>query len=233
MEKLALNPAAEVRLERLGREGAPLLVVDRALLDPEAVSGLARAASFREEVGPGNHFPGVRAALPAGYAETMIALLRPHLGAFGIDPSCQPAVALNCLQMVTRPPAGLSLPQRLPHFDSFDSSQVAVLHYLCPEEKGGTDFYRHRATGFERIDEARFRHYTAQLVNEVRCGPAPQGYMHGSDARFECIRHVEAAHDRVIAYFSNSLHSGHIRPDAELSADPAHGRLMATVFLRF
>lgn len=229
-----LNPRRRCALARLGEDRAPLLVVDDAFAEPEALVLHARSLRFQEVRGEGNHFPGVRAPLPGAYAEAMAGLLGSYDDIFGALAAKSAEVMLNHAQMVTTPPPALTLPQRLPHFDTFDPGQVAFLHYLTSEDFGGTDFYRHRSTGFERIMPERFRHYTATLAREImQDGHPSPDYIRGSTERFVCTHSVEPRFNRVIAYFSNSLHSGHIRKGTELSADPARGRLMASVFVRF
>jgi len=49
--------------------------------------------------------------------------------------------------------------QCVPHFDTTDSHQIAVVHYLCDEACGGTSFYRHRATDYEEISADRLHNY--------------------------------------------------------------------------
>ncbi|GGY45414.1 DUF6445 family protein [Parvularcula lutaonensis] len=232
-DRFALHPSLSISVQEIGVERAPLVVIDNAFETPEALVSLAHKAGFVRIEGSGNHFPGVRAPAPGAYAEAMQRLLEPHLPAFGLEPGAQPRVALNAIQMVTTAGKDLALPQKVPHFDTFETQQVALLQYLTEDDKGGTDFYRHRSTGFERISKERFRPYTHTLVQEIQKVGQPQGYMRGSDQFFERIAHVEPRFNRVIAYFSNSLHSGHIMGEGPFPDDPRLGRLMATVFLNY
>ncbi|MEM9839667.1 MAG: DUF6445 family protein [Pseudomonadota bacterium] len=234
MRDFSLNSERRVKRLAMGREGAPLIIIDDAFADPAGIAELAATAGFETVRGRGNHFPGVRSPLPDEYAEAMGTLIDDQHTSFGLAAGAAGEATLNHLQMVTTPRAELSLPQRLPHFDTFDPNQVACLHYLTEEDRGGTDFYRHRATGFERISPERFRPYTETLVAEVRrLGHPPADYITKETEQFERIERVDAVFNRVILYFSNSLHSGRIPDDAPLSADPQVGRLMASVFLRF
>lgn len=234
MSDFQLNNDRRETLVRLGAEGAPLLIIDDAFSRPEALVQMAASAPFRQVEGAGNHFPGVRAQLPESYPQSLLVLLEAYRDQFSIDAIENHHVTLNHLQMVTTAPEQLSLPQRFPHFDTFDDRQVAFLHYLTANDHGGTDFYRHRATGFERIRAERFRPYTSKLVEQVTSsGMPPSDYIRGSNEMFERIESVASRFNRLIVYFSNSLHSGMIRSDANLSADPAKGRLMATSFIHF
>lgn len=232
-QELELNPNRRAEASTLGNEQAPLVTIDEAFTEIGPLLQLAEKVKFVREEGRANFFPGVRAPLPSRYAELMTELLQPFLDLFQIEKEATPQVVLNTLQMVTLGASELVLPQRAPHFDTFDGRQIALLHYLNDNDLGGTDFYRHRSTGFERISEARFRPYTTQLVEEVKIRNLPNAYMCGSDEKFECIASVEPKVGRVIAYFSNNLHSGRIIGEGPFPAEVGAGRLMATVFLRF
>lgn len=227
------HEGAVFRLERIGEEKLPLLIIDDAMAAPDELLAFASGATFTEEKGPGNHFPGVRAPLPESYARAVEALVAPHLDHFGLAGHGPGTIALNTLQMVTRPAAGLNLPQRLPHFDTFENHQLAALHYLGSAGHHGTDFYRHRSTGMERITPERFHPYTQQLVGEVKARGAPAGYMQGSNEFFERTASVEARFNRIAVYFSNTLHSGRIVGTGPFPSAPEEGRLMASVFLRY
>lgn len=230
---LPLNPHRQTEIRTLGEEESPLIIIDDALARTDALLQYAKDTAFTSEEGPGNFFPGVRAALPRAYARAMLKLLAPHLPLFGVPEEPAPQVVLNTLQMVTRAAEDLVLPQRAPHFDTFDGQQIALLHYLTEDDQGGTDFYRHRSTGYERISAERFRPYTTKLVEEVKAKDLPKAYMAGSDDKYECIESVVPRFNRVIAYFSNNLHSGRIEGQGPFPADVRSGRLMATVFARF
>lgn len=234
MADFALHPGRKATRLSLGEERAPLVTIDDAFADADTLLRAASSLCFEPVRGQGNHFPGVRAPLPRAYAEAMVRLIHQHAADFGVSAEGPYDVTLNHLQMVTTPRERLSLPQRLPHFDTFDPFQVACLHYLTPDDRGGTDFYRHRATGFERISPERFRPYTETLVQELRRHGHPVAdYITGSNDQFEVIHRVAPAFNRVILYFSNSLHSGRIPQDAPLTDDPEDGRIMASVFVRF
>ena len=51
-------------------------------------------------------------------------------------------------------------------------NELAFIHYLFKSDLGGTAFYRHRATGYEYIDEAR-RPGIRRIVDEEEAGPTP------------------------------------------------------------
>lgn len=220
--------APDITIRRIGREGQPVAVVDGFHPDPDVLRRLAAEAAF----GPGaNHYPGIRADLPPDYLTHIASALDASLSeAFGhvgetglIDAS---------YSIVTTPPDRLTLPQRLPHMDAVDLRRIALVHYLSPEDRDGTAFFRHRSTGFETVDQARSPIYLGQLNAELRHGGMPDPrYVAGSTRLFEQIDRIEARYNRAVIYRSALLHSGAIAPDAVLSADPARGRLTVTAFL--
>jgi hypothetical protein len=134
--------------------------------------------------------------------------------------------------MAVLPADQASLAQRLPHIDTTSPSQLAILHYLCGPEHGGTAFYRHRATGFEAIDPVRGPAYLAALRPEMAMATGDDGgYVRASNALFEQTAVVAPAFNRIAVYASNLLHAGMLA-DQPASADPRLGRLTANTFFR-
>ena len=211
----------------IGVERQPLVVIDDFAPDPEALRAAAFAGRFETA---GEHYPGIRAPLPADYFSGQQAVLATVLReVFGHRQTMR--VLDASFSIVTTPPAALATAQRLPHVDAVEPGRIALVHYLSCGG-GGTAFYRHRATGFEVIDEARAPVYYARLNAELRDGGAPAaGYIAGDTPLFEQTALVEPRHNRALIYRSALLHSGAIPPQATLSGDPATGRLTVTAFI--
>jgi hypothetical protein len=131
--------------------------------------------------------------------------------------------------MVTTPPRSLRPIQRIPHFDGPQPGRIAWLHYLCAPSQGGTSFYRHLATGVERVTQQRLPGYHAQLLVELTTS-SNRGYASGESPFFEKIHGIEASYNRLIIYPGNALHSGDIGPGTVLSEDPRLGRLTISGF---
>jgi len=228
--RLRLHPDFRHTVQRVGREQAPVLVVDDFLADPGVLIDVAEQDATFDAV-TDTFYPGIRAPLPAIYRFAVRAFLGNLIaGTFGLG---ERAVAreLGHFSLVTTPPARLTPLQRQPHVDSADPLQLAVLHYLCDATHGGTSFYRHRGTGFESIDAARIVPYGAALRMEGETrGPPPSGYIRGDDAGFERTASFEAAFNRVLVYRSITLHSPDIAPAASFDARPRSGRLTANTF---
>lgn len=216
-----------VDLRRVGREGQPLVTVDGFSPDPDALRSAALEAAF----GPaGEHYPGVRAALPPDYLRGRMPLIASAIGrAFG---RCRRIRVVDAsFSIVATPPGALTLKQRLPHVDAFGAERIAMVHYLSPDFTQGTAFFRHRATGFETVDDSRAPAFFDRLKSETAAAEdQPQGYVAGDTPLFERIAEVDARFNRAVLYRSFLLHSGAIAPDALLSPDPARGRLTVTAF---
>jgi hypothetical protein len=217
-----------VRIETIGAEAQPLVVLDDFAPDPDELRRFAVASDFTPAL---NHFPGVRAALPETYLATQIPFIAAAAQrAFGRS---GPVTVVDAsFSIVSTPTDALSVPQRLPHIDAFTGDRIALVHYLSPDGGDGTAFFRHRATGFETIDEARRELFFRHLDIEMRHGGVPPpAYVQGDTPLFECIRTEPALYNRALLYHSWNLHSGSISPTNPLSADPGEGRLTVTAFL--
>ena len=224
--QLALHPDISIERRSLGAEGAPLLVIDRLVADPERL--IRRAA--REP--KGRMFPGIRARAPLTYEHLLEQLLGPLLQEhFGLEPG-RLTFPLCHYSLVTLPPESLQFLQRVPHIDSTSGTGLATVHYLFEGDWGGTAFYRHRETGFEYVDDARKAEYSRHLKEESDGSNAPDaGYINGSTPLFEQIASVEGVFNRMVVYRRNSLHSGCIDSGRIPPADPRTGRLSINSFV--
>ncbi|EJL32820.1 hypothetical protein PMI01_02460 [Caulobacter sp. AP07] len=235
MSEPAFDAAPDPRVEvlRVGAERHPVLLIDGLLTGAEGLVDFAADTAVLAPVrSAANFYPGVRAPAPGGYVRALIKALRPHLAQLFGAPIDGQAHVTSALSMATLPAQAANLAQRLPHIDTTQPSQLAILHYLCGPEHGGTAFYRHRATGFEAIDPDRGPAYFAALRDEIAGKDGPGGYIVGSGDLFEQTAAVTPVFNRVIVYASNLLHAG-VLPDRPLSLDPRLGRLTANTFFRF
>jgi hypothetical protein len=221
-------PDATVTVERLGREGEPLVIIDNFTGQPERLRAMGMAAQYHPA---GVDYPGRRALADPSYLDLRRELMMQVMArVFGLSRSIECEIA--AISLVTLPPEALSPRQRIPHHDHSDAGRVAIMHYLGGGESGGTAFYRHRRTGFEAITPQREVAYAAALAEDEReFGPPVPGYPCGDSAAFEQIGAVEARVDRLALYRGRQLHSGIIPDPAALSDDPGSGRLTINMFL--
>lgn len=224
-----LHPDIKIQKIHFGNEGAPLLVIDNLVADPEELVNIAA----RKHYGPTVRFyPGIRAQAPLSYQQILSTALRPLLVEFFNLPDRPVRFSMCHFSLITTPPEQLSVIQRIPHIDSLDFAGLAAVHYLFKADLGGTAFYRHRKTGYEYIDESRKLSYFQSLESE-NDGPSMPGpnYINGSTPLFEQIARQDGIFNRVLIYRRNSLHSGCLGPDFVPDPNPLTGRLSVNSFL--
>lgn len=220
-----------VTLRHVGREREPVVVIDRATGQRDALVEFAATRSrFVPASEVGSFYPGLLGPAPTAYIKAMVQLVLPLIARHFTGAPVQPARARGNFSLVTLPPEALSPDQRVPHVDSADRLQFATVHFLSSTNGDGTRFFRHRATGFETIDAGRLPVFRAALDAEI--GGVPAAYTDGADGPFEAIDAVEAAPDRLILYRAALLHSGAITTLPADAADPRRGRLTGNLFLQ-
>lgn len=228
---MLLHRHPDLRISKLsiGAEGAPLLVIDNLVSDPDR---LVRKASRSHFVGQTSMFPGIRARAPLTYEHLLQDILNPLLSeCFALQPG-RFVFPMCHFSLVTLPPEKLAFLQRVPHIDSVRSDGLATVHYLFHGDWGGTAFYRHRRTGFEYIDEQRRNSYFRCLEQESRQNDVTgEGYIDDDTALFERLAHVDGVFNRMVVYRRNSLHSGRIDNARIPPADPLTGRLSINTFI--
>lgn len=221
----------------VGYEKNRVIVIDDFMDHPEALVRQAEImAPFPNETA--TYYPGLRRRIGQGDSETA-QYMRGALNAlsplirqvFGIR-DFVPAEA--SFSMVTTPPQQLKIDQRVPHYDAADPSYFAVLHYLSldAETKGGTSFFRHRKTGFERISPDRVESYYLTRRAELKYAEPQPDYFRDSDDHFERIARFEARFNRLLIYRGSLLHSGDIPDNFNFSSNPAEGRLTCNIFFQ-
>jgi hypothetical protein len=230
---LAVNAAGSSCVHRVGREGQPVIVIDDFMAEPEGLIVYAESGD-PFQASPHDYYPGVRKPAPPQYAAELCAKYAKLLREVFALGASEPDVLLSALSITTIRPEKLRPIQRLPHFDTSDPRQLAVVHYLCEARHGGTSFYRHRKTGYETIAQDRLKQYAALLKQQVMTEYAPPAeYMGGDNALFERIASFDARFNRALIYPSNLLHSGNILLTCSEDHPPRTARLTVNTFLKF
>lgn len=232
--KPTVNKSFSVKTFAIGRENEQIIVIDDFMEDAEDLVRYATEHSdFYKENKAGNYYPGVRLPPPAGYFDAVYGALRPVLeSVFNISTDMCLVKAESSLSLVTLRPDELNDLQCLPHFDTADPNQYALLHYLCRTPHQGTSFYRHNFTGYEIISDERFDSYTQAYMEDLELnGPPEKAYILNSNERYTKIGSVAAEFNRIVIYRSCLLHSADIASEVSINADPATGRLTANTFV--
>lgn len=217
----------------IGQESTPLIILDDFVTEPETLISLA-CDDNPYHAQPTDYYPGIRKPSPPNYGELLSSQLFDLLKkTYQLKGGVAAKTILSAFSISTTPPSQLRPIQMLPHFDTTENNQFALVHYLCGAEHGGTSFYRHKQTNYERITKIRFLQYTTLLKHQAKAenlhlAPA---YISNDSSLFERIHGVEARKNRMIIYPSNLLHSGNIQPQQGLSSDPRKGRLTISSFI--
>lgn len=231
-----LSSAMKVQCLNVGNEQTPLLIIDGFASNAEelvqfAASTQNGAEQFKAQ--QSDYYPGVRKTVPhnyKAYLKATLPLLNTH---FAKDKKNALEVVLSAFSIACTSPSDLRPIQMLPHFDTPNNNQFAIVHYLCDSSHGGTSLYRHKSSGFERITQKRLASYRDIIKYQAIAQKLHQRphYINGNTELFERIHSVDAAFNRAIIYPSNALHSGNIVPQKGLSKNPLTGRLTISSFV--
>jgi hypothetical protein len=228
-----LNPAAKIKVLRVGRSAEPVVLADDALLEPERAIDLAADLDFAPADEGRGGFPGLRATAPQAFASNLVGGALPLIERiFGLSPAALTRIDAS-FSIVTADPAALHPMQRIPHIDTRDPRRLAVLAYLGRSRIGGTAFFRQDSTGLEQVGPDSFDSYFAARRADLARVTSEPGYPGRDTPGYSETAHFEARFNRLLVYRSCSLHSGVVPPDSPLSADPRLGRLTANIFLDF
>jgi len=232
MVDFSLNEHPIITKLFIGVEETPLLIIDGFANNPESIIEYAGdGTDFKAD--PKNFYPGKRKFIPSQYGEQIskyyLSLFQCF---FGFKQANTAKPVISALAIADTPVEKLRPMQMVPHIDTPQSNQFAVVHYLCSREYGGTAFYRHKQTGFETITQTRLYEYGSKIKQEAIANQLHKSpcYMSGSNNMFEQLYSVEASMNRAIIYPSNLLHSGNINP-LLLASSPEQGRLTIGSFI--
>lgn len=227
--KPRLHPDFSYSIHHVGNEKTPLLVIDNFLNDAHKLIEYCIENYQFEQVD--NYYPGRRMDAPVLYTQALhFYLIKFIENIFGLTAD-KIAGIKSLYSMVVTPPEQLTIQQCLPHIDSFLSGDLACVHYLCGQDKGGTSLYRHKKTGYEKITADTIADYNQILVKEGAANIEKKSYMSGANDYFEPVAEIDAQFNRIIVYPSNILHCGNIPADFNFTAHPLNGRLTLNSFI--
>lgn len=216
--------------------GQLIVFIDDFLEDPQALVEAACSSHFERPatLDAQQGYPGLRAPAPTAYTRTLTELLDPLVKLnFQVPEALNVKVGLSAFSLTTVPPHQLGPLQRTPHFDASTPHHMAALLWLCAESHGGTGFYRHKATGLQRITAENREHYLDVRHAELNLRCPPPRYFDRSDEHFSFLGMMPARFNRLVVYPGSLLHSACINPARSLNSDPRQGRLTVNTFYDF
>ena len=223
------NPAPSISVVPIAAERV-CVVVDNALLDPEALVDWAATQAF--EPPRGYPYPGLVLGTPAAITQRVGDFFALHARSrIGARRTLDVVARLS---LVTVPPAELEPIQWQCHRDQLavEPDKVlfaaSVLYLFRNPALGGTSFYK------PLQPEAQIKRMTGDSESLTAADFSARyglraGYMVGSNPYFEHAARVPAAWNRMIFYDGGLFHSADIDASA-LSADPRAGRLTLNGF---
>jgi len=233
----ALNQNLSIKLLNPAHAAQKIIVIENVLHNPQALIDFAAANSFKPSPRhvSGKGYPGVQLVPPNDYSLAITDFIKPLLQKeFGVDENLAMRKSECAISLMTIKPEDLGALQCVPHFDTSNINQFAVLLYLCDQTHGGTAFYRHNATGLEFVTPQTCDQYLDTFLAEQKAHPPAQKYFTDSDARFTKIGWLPAAVNRMVIYRSCVLHSPYLlNPEHSINADPRTGRLTVNTFVAF
>ncbi|KZN64760.1 hypothetical protein N473_13285 [Pseudoalteromonas luteoviolacea CPMOR-1] len=192
------------------------------------------ASNYKPDwVQPINSYPGVWARVPDSYYDFIRKVMAQMAPFFAVDVNDIKRVSAN-YAVVTKSQAELGPYQTIPHFDNLNPNQIALVHYLCDSQFGGTGFYKHCETGFEEITVENHEHYRNILDSELeQQSPAKPEYIRSNHPLFHRTQYLEAQFGDIVAFPSNILHSACIAGEPPATEMLTEGRLTITSFIVF
>lgn len=225
----ARHPDFRIQRLTIGAERAPLLVLDNVMANPDALVQTAAAKAFGDVA---SYYPGVRSKVPLTFQQFILDGLRDEFANVFALNGPQARITACHFSLVTTPPDRLTYLQRIPHVDSLNNNELAFILYLFKNRYGGTAFYRHRATGFEYVDQTRRARYWEHVeAEQPGVERTPMSYIDGDTEYYERIGEQEGVFNRMLVYRRTSLHSGALGGNFVPETDPRRGRLSINGFV--
>lgn len=233
----ALNPNLSIKLLNSAHAIQKIIVVENFLANPQALMDFAVTNNFEPypRATSGKGYPGVRLTPPNEYSLAITEFIKPLIQReFGIAANVEMRKSECAISLMTLKPEELSPAQCVPHFDTSNINQFAIILYLCDQIHGGTAFYRHNATGFEFITPSTSDQYFDNLFAEQKIRPPARKYFTDSDSQFTKLGILPANFNRMVIYRSCTLHSPYLTNiEHSINSDPRTGRLTVNTFVAF
>jgi hypothetical protein len=220
LDRLSLNDETDfdVDLQEIGDQKYPLLILDNLYRDPDYVRSVA--LSLKTEPPKSSH-PGLSSKFETDISALHQIVWKYVAKEFGYtsDQSVSRSLFPGLQFMrINRKSEDLTIHQCRPHADPVRIAGVVYLN--SPQQcRGGTAFYRHRATGAEECVLPRNKNdsFEQQFMEFIRSVlttfPRTKNYPTDSDEDWEMTRLVEMKFNRFICYPGFMIHSGYYRDE--------------------
>ena len=230
-----INPITNVKTILIGKEKHRLLIIDDFAADPKSLVDYAcNETDFIHVKPPENFYPGIVGQLPKQYSLNLYDALQPLISKKFDQQMNDQSRKYGAFSITTLKPGQLHPLMCIPHVDTVDQNQLAILLYLCDDTHGGTSFFKHRQTGYESLDKQRMAEYKESCLKHFATNGQPsQNYILDDTLLFKKINSVNAKFNRLVIYHSHILHSGNININTGLPSSPGKGRLTANSFISF
>lgn len=227
----------DINIEYIGLERTPIIIVDNLAADLTSLLNFAYQAPFTKR--DNSYYPGVRSSLPKPYVISVIeAIYGTMFKIYQVPQHLRMAPVDIVFSLITKKPCELTPMQCMPHFDTPDPHFYAILHYLNTRNDhqtfGGTGFFRHNPTQFERISNERSKTYfdsAQQFINQH--GAPLNQYQSESDEHFTLYHSVDYRPNRLVIYPGNLLHSTLVNAETDIDSSARTGRLTSNIFVKF
>ena len=230
-EQIIFNPRPHIQPIHFPN-GQSCLIIDDALVNPEALLQLAIEQSQAFQAAPFNAYPGVQLPMPAAISNRLDEFFMLHIR--GPLNARRTLRMHSRLAMVTLKPEALQARQSICHRDSagLQPSQciaASVLYLFRDPSLGGTSFYAPKKSAHET---SVLVHDSGTLGNDAftqKYG-IPPGYCTAPNDYFEKLYTAPAQWNRMIFYDGSIFHSGDIPHPEKMTADPLTGRITLNGF---
>ncbi|MGZ9898687.1 DUF6445 family protein [Shewanella gaetbuli] len=228
-----VNTPLNIKVEHIGLEQTPVIIIDDFAEDLSQLRDFANQSTFK--LVDGSYYPGLRAPLPRPYVISVLdAIFQLIYDTYSIPTTLRLKPKNIVYSLITKNETDLDTMQCLPHFDTPEPYYFAILHYLQSAPHGGTGFFRHMPTQFERITAATMQSYFNLAQQHIDQHGAPaQGYMTQSNPHYQLYHHIEYRPNRLVVYPGNLLHSTIVNRQIDIDNNPQTGRLTGNIFINF
>lgn len=231
---IKLSDSFTYQIKEVGIEKSPVIIIDNLLYSTDTIYQQAVNSNYKAPEAKFS-YPGVRADIEdieytTLVSDTVADIFEKH---FTTGQNLKFIANEATFSILTTKEEDLQPNQCIPHFDGPWADRLAVIHYINEGDFGGTAFYQHKPTKFEKITQHRLAKYTekATLHTEIHGFPQNKYFAYSND-HFELLEAVDYKPNRVVIYPAAILHSGFIEyPEKNICSDPAVGRLTANFFL--